>query len=145
MYVYYTLTYLCIYVRTNMYVGLPSINSITVSGNMCFETSVNISWNSPSISASFFQEIVSSISSLSSLNVTMFEVSYQGMVSSTSLYKMSFEVDDTFLNFIGFNKSTNYTVTIVSSNVLGNGISNMSTFYIPGQEDFMLGRKFVYM
>ena len=111
------------YVRMYIHIiGLPPINNITVSGNMCFETSVNISWNSPSINNG---------------------VSYRGMVlSASSNVLFMFNTNDTFYTFTNFNESTNYTVRIASVNTLGNGIYNMNTFYIPGQDDFALGGKY---
>ena len=114
--------YLCIYINIHI-IGLPPINSITVSGNMCFETSVNISWNSPSINN---------------------EVSYRGMVlSASSNVLFMFNTSDTFYNFTSFSESTNYTVRIASVNTLGNGIYNMNTFYIPGQDNFALVGKYM--
>ena len=112
-----------IFIYVNMHIiGLPSISNITVSGNMCSETSVNISWNSPSINNG---------------------VSYQGMVLSASSNVMfMFNTNDTFYTFTNFNESIYYTVRIASVNILGNGIYNMNTFYIPGQDDFALGGKY---
>ena len=74
----------------------------------------------------------------------MNEVSYRGMVLSTSSDVLfMFKATNTFYSFTGFNESTNYTVRIASFNILGNGIYNMSTFYIPGQNDFALGGKYI--
>ena len=135
-----------LHIYVNMYIiGLPPINNITVSGTMCFETSVNISWNPSSINTSLFQEI---LSPSSSVNVTMLAVSYQGMILSTSSKVLfMFSTNNTFYNYniTEFNKSTNYTVRIASVNMLGNGIYNNRTFYIPGQENFTLGSKYIYV
>ena len=119
----YTLHVYVFMIYVNMHIiGLPPINSITISGNMCFETSVNISWNSSSINNG---------------------VSYQGMVLSTSTNVMfMFNTNNTFYTFTNFSESTNCTVRIASVNTLGNGIYNMNTFYIPGQDDFALGGKY---
>ena len=115
--------YVCTYVHVTYLhiIGLPSVNNITVSDNMCSETSVKISWNSPSINNG---------------------VCYRGMVLSASSNVM-FNTNDTFYTFTNFNESTKYTVRIASVNTLGNGIYNMSTFYIPGQDDFALGGKYI--
>ena len=114
---HYIFMYLCT-------IGLPPINNITVSGNMCFETSVNISWNPPSINNN--------------------GVSYQVMVLSTSSNVLFIlNTIDTFYTFTNFSESTNYTVRIASVSMLGNGIYNIITFYVPGQDDFALGGKYL--
>ena len=103
-------------------IGLPPINNIIVSSIMCFETSVNISWNSP-------------------IN----GVSYRVMISTSSTELFMFNTNNTFYTFTNFSESTNYTVRIASVNILGNGIYTTSTFYIPGQDDFALDSKYVRM
>ena len=105
-------------------IGLPPINNITVSGNVCFETSVEISWNSPSINNGVY---------------------YRVMILTSSIVLFMFNTNDTFYTFTNFNESTIYTVRIASISMLGHGIYNMNTFYVPGQDDFALGGKYVCM
>jgi len=122
---------------------LPGISGITVS-YACSTTSVNISWNQLSVSTSYLGEITFSSGETLFINSLLSPVSYMITIISSNKVIIS-NTSNTYYIFTGLNKGTSYTVTIHAVNTLGEGVHNMSTFYLPTIEDARLNGMYICM
>ena len=105
-----------------LYIGLPNISNIEVSRETCLAVSGRISWTASSTSS---------------------PVSYNVTLRSGDDIEVMDNTMNTSFEFTGLMPGRSYTATIVSISEIGIGIPNMSTFYIPTEQDATLSGTYV--
>ena len=103
-------------------IGLPNISNIEVSRETCLAVSGRISWTASPTSS---------------------PVSYNVTLRSGGDVKVMDNTMNTSFEFTGLMPGRSYTATIVSGSEIEIGFPNMSTFYIPTEQDATLSGMYV--
>ena len=105
-----------------LYIGLPNISNIEVSRESCLAVSGRISWTTDS---------------------TSYPVAYNVTLRSGGDIKLMDNTMNASFEFTGLMSGRNYIATIVSVGEIGIGFPNMSTFYIPTEQDATLSGTYI--